>query len=255
MARVRPEQLGWYLSDNLAITSSISESVIISGSNPLTLIGLTNNSTPLYNLTYDFKHDCYSLTSQEEYFEKIDYRTGFGPEKINDYNTMGIADWHDPMAKAVYEQMNDIGIYMSQERKYRLWASLINLFEANNTPYVISDYIPDRSDETLTFMKQNFPELTKYIASHKHKLEDFSEITAGYPKAMDKGHDGPDAQIILADYIYKQLLKRHEKIIPIKHDNFVTLKDFKTAHKRVYEQTNQWYRHEMGLDYYYGLRK
>lgn len=25
----------------------------------------------LYNLTYDFKHDCYSLTSQEEYFEKI----------------------------------------------------------------------------------------------------------------------------------------------------------------------------------------
>jgi hypothetical protein len=53
MARVRPEQLGWYLSDNLAITSSISESVIISGSNPLTLIGLTNNSTPLYNLTYD----------------------------------------------------------------------------------------------------------------------------------------------------------------------------------------------------------
>jgi hypothetical protein len=25
----------------------------------------------LYNLSYDFKHDCYSLTSQEEYFEKI----------------------------------------------------------------------------------------------------------------------------------------------------------------------------------------
>jgi hypothetical protein len=53
MARVRPEQLGWYLSDNLAITASISESVIISGSNPLTLIGLTNNPTPFYNLTYD----------------------------------------------------------------------------------------------------------------------------------------------------------------------------------------------------------
>ena len=53
MARVRPEQLGWYLSNNLAITGSISESVIISGSNPLTLIGLENNHSASNYLTYD----------------------------------------------------------------------------------------------------------------------------------------------------------------------------------------------------------
>jgi hypothetical protein len=53
MARVRPEQLGWYLSDNLAVTSSISQSVIISGSNPLTLIGLEIVPTASYDLTYD----------------------------------------------------------------------------------------------------------------------------------------------------------------------------------------------------------
>jgi hypothetical protein len=206
---------------------------------------LPTNSKPLFVVAMS------QNLRREEYFEKID--TDGGIEKINDYNTLGIHDWHNPMSKVVYEQINDVGIYMSQERKYRLWASLINLFEANNTPYVISDYIPDHSDETLTFMKQNFPELNKYIVSHKHKLKNFSDITIGYPKAMDKGHDGPDAQIVLADYIYKQLLNRHEKIIPIKHDNFVTLKDFKTAHKRVYEQTNKWYRKEMGLQYTYGL--
>ena len=53
MARVRPEQLGWYLSNDLSITGSISESVIISGSNPLTLIGVENDLSASYNLTYD----------------------------------------------------------------------------------------------------------------------------------------------------------------------------------------------------------
>lgn len=208
---------------------------------------LPTNSKPLFVVAMT------QSTRREEYFEEVDYRTGHGPEKINDYHTLSIGDKLDPMAKAIYEQMNDIGIYMSQERKYRLWASLINLFQANNTPYAMADYIPDTSDETLVFMKQNFPELRNYIITNKHKLRDFWEITQGYPKAMDKGHDGPEAQIMLADYIYKQLIKQHEKIIPIKHDNFLTLKDFRTTHKRAYEQTNQWYRKEMGLKYNYGL--
>ena len=97
-------------------------------------------------------------------------------------------------------------------------------------------------------------ELNKYINMDSNKLTNFSDITDGYPKAMDKGHDGPDAQIVLADYIYKQLLKRHEKIIPIKDAKFLSLKDFPVSHKKLFEQTNQWYKHEMGLDYYYGLR-
>ena len=54
MARVRPEQLGWYLSNNLPITASYGTgSVIISGSNPLTIIGLENDAAPLNFLTYD----------------------------------------------------------------------------------------------------------------------------------------------------------------------------------------------------------
>ena len=53
MARIRPEQLGWYLSNDLSITGSISESVIISGSNPLTLIGLENQPSASFSLTYN----------------------------------------------------------------------------------------------------------------------------------------------------------------------------------------------------------
>ena len=95
-------------------------------------------------------------------------------------------------------------------------------------------------EKTIQYIKLNYPELNKYINMDSNKLTNFSDITTGYPKAMDKGHDGPDAQIVLADYIYKQLLKRHEKIIPIKDAKFLSLKDFPVSHKKLFEQTNQW---------------
>ena len=64
MARVRPEQLGWYLSNNLPITASYGTgSVIISGSNPLTIIGLENDATPLNFLTYDLTTGLVSYAS------------------------------------------------------------------------------------------------------------------------------------------------------------------------------------------------
>lgn len=210
---------------------------------------LPTNSKPLFVIGMS------QSTRREEYFAEFDFGTKYGPEQINDYQILSINDPHEPVANAIYSQMNDIGIYMSQERKFRLWASLISLFKANNTPYVIGDYIPDVSDETLTFIKQNFPELRNYIITDPNKLKNFCDITNGYPKAMDKGHDGPEAQIVLADYIYNQLIKRYEKIIPIKDANYVSLKDFRTTHKRAYEQVNQWYRKEMGLKYNYGLDK
>lgn len=208
---------------------------------------LPTNSKPLFVVAMS------QNVRREEYFTEFDHDSGFGPEQINDYHGLTIGDKKNPVAKAIYEQMNDIGVYKSQERKLRLWASIINLFKANNIPYVISDYIPYTDEETELYIKLNYPELNKYINMDSNKLKDFSFITKGYPKAMDKGHDGPDAQIVLADYIYKQLLKRHEKIIPIKDAKFLPLKDFPVSHKRLFEQVNKWYRHEMGLKYTYGL--
>jgi len=208
---------------------------------------LPTNSKPLFVVAMS------QNVRREEYFTEFDHDSGFGPEQINDYHGLTIGDKKNPVAKAIYEQMNDIGVYKSQERKLRLWASIINLFKANNIPYVISDYIPYTDEETELYIKLNYPELNKYINMDSNKLKDFSFITTGYPKAMDKGHDGPDAQIVLADYIYKQLLKRHEKIIPIKDAKFLPLKDFPVSHKRLFEQVNKWYRHEMGLKYTYGL--
>ena len=210
---------------------------------------LPTNSKPLFVVAMS------QSIRREEYFTTYDQNSGFGPEEINDYHGLMVGDDRNHVDKAVFEQMNDIGVYKSQERKLRLWASIINLFKAHNIPYITSDYIPDKSEETALYIKLNYPELNKYINMDSNKLKNFSDITTGYPKAMDKGHDGPDAQIVLADYIYKQLLKRHEKIIPIKDAKFLSLKDFPVSHKKLFEQTNQWYKHEMGLDYYYGLRK
>jgi hypothetical protein len=208
---------------------------------------LPTNSKPLFVVAMS------QSIRREEYFAEYDQDSGFGLEQINDYHGLMVGGGKNLVDKAVFEQMNEIGVYKSQERKLRLWASIINLFKANNIPYVISDYFPDKSEETELYIKLNYPELNKYINMDNNKLQNFNDITYGYPKAMDKAHDGPDAQIVLADYIYKQLLNRHKKIIPIKDAKFLSLKDFPVSHKRIFEQMNKWYRHEMGLEYTYGL--
>lgn len=172
-------------------------------------------------------------------------------EKIYDYVNLAAIDDLE-LSKEFYYHMDKKGICYSQGRKLRYWASLINLFDSTKTPYVTSDYMPTTDGAIDDFVKKEYPELDNFIRTHPNTLRDFPKITVGYPKALDNGHDGPEAQVALADHIYKQIIGRYGEIIPIKSE-FLSLKNFRTQDIKSFEQRNQWYLQEIGKEYYYGV--
>lgn len=179
------------------------------------------------------------------------YVTDDSYEKVNDYVNLAATD-HLAISKAFYSHMDEKGICYSQGRKLRYWASLLNLFDSTNTPYLSTDYMPDRSQSTQDFVRKEYHTLDNFIKTHPNTLRNFCEITANYPRALDNGHDGPEAQVVLADYVYNQLIKRYGEVKPITAP-YISLKNFQTQQTRLFSQRNQWFLQELGKKYYYGL--
>jgi hypothetical protein len=179
------------------------------------------------------------------------YLSTYLSEKVQDYMNLAATDPH-PLSKAIYTEMDDMGICLSEERKLRHWASLINLFETNDIPFLMSDYMPDPTGISENFVKNECIDISRFIKTHPNVVRNFCDITLGHPKALDGSHDGKEAQQVLAEYIYRQLLKRYRKITPVK-SNYLTLANFPTLPKYKFEQTNQWYLHEIGKEYNYGI--
>lgn len=201
---------------------------------------LSTGSKPFYiiAMTMNIRTEAYVTIGQHE-------------EKVYDYVNLSAIDDLE-LSKAFYYHMDKKGIWYSQGRKLRYWSSLINLFDSNKTPYLTGDYMPTTDGDIDNFVKKEYPELDNFIRTHPNTLRDFCNITAGYPKALDNGHDGPEAQVALADFIYSQLIRRYGEVKPIKTD-YLSLKNFRTCHEGFFDNRNQWYLHEIGKPYHYGL--
>jgi hypothetical protein len=200
---------------------------------------LPNKSKPFFVIAMT------QLSRREEYL--VENHMGI----LRDFSIISAND-KIPLAKEIYRNMDDKGYCIMQFKKLMQWQSLINLFESHNVPYLTSDYMPDTTGMTKPFIMENYSELYHQVYSNPKRLMDFIEITRKYPKALDHGHDGKEAQVALADYIYKQLVRRYGEIIPVKSD-FLSLKNFRTQHKQYFETRNQWYMYEMGIERFYGL--
>ena len=175
-------------------------------------------------------------------------------ELIQDYHIISPSDPIEctTVSKAIFSQMDDKGILLSEVRKLMYWNSIVNLFKTHNIPYLISDYFPDKSESTINYINKNHIVLKTEIETDICRIRDFGDITSNYPKALDKSHHGKQAQVALADFIYEQANSIYEEIVPIK-GNFLSLKDYPSENKKKFETSNQWYRKEMGLQYNYGL--
>lgn len=187
-------------------------------------------------------------TRREEFFAEKHSHPG---HPYNDYDIVASSDT-DPLAKALWFNMNERGILMSEVKKLRIWASLINLMEANNIPFLTTDYLPDVTEETEKYIMNNHRNLKSFIDSHPNKLMNFNSITANMPKALDNGHDGPEAQEKLANYIFKQLVRRYGDVVPVEKE-FLSLRNFPTDYEPRFKRRNQWWAYEMKKDYYLGL--
>ena len=202
------------------------------------------NSKPLYIIAMT------QSMRMEQYYSEYTHKKG-NTEVIQDYMYVAAYDQDDPIAKALYAQMDDKGLMLCQEKKYRLWASLINLFRAHNNPYFIGDYMPDDLYTTDAFMKENYNELYNFVKYDPFNLGKFNFVTKGYPKAKDGGHDGQEAQVVVADYIYNKIKEKYDDFKIVESSDFVTLKNFKTSFPRRFDTTNKWYRNLMNLPYPY----
>lgn len=203
---------------------------------------LNKNAKPLYIMAMT------SAFRMEQYYSEYINSKGMS-ELIQDYMLVAAYDQDDPVAKALYAQLDDKGLLLCNEKKYRLWASLINLFRSHKTPYFIGDYMPDDLETAHNFMTTNYNELYNYVNYDPFHLGKLYFVTKDYPKAKDGSHDGPEAQVVLADYIYEKILQKYDNINVVKDADFIPLKNFPTSLKRRFHQTNKWYLYEMNLPY------
>lgn len=202
---------------------------------------LSNHSKPFYIMAMS------QNTRREEYVIYRDHKM------LRDYTNISSND-RETLSKEIFKNMDDKGIALMEFQKLMKWRSLINLFEAHNVPFFTSDYFPNFTEGTFVqdYIKKNYLALYMSIHTHPNTLKCFTQITRPYPKALDNGHDGKEAQVVLADYIYNQIIKRYKEIKPVDSE-FLSLKNFKTQNFPQFEDQNRWYRYEMGLPRKYGL--
>jgi len=183
------------------------------------------------------------------------YHSVCNNEPVQNYQIIAYSDSESRsrISKPVYEQMDDVGILMSEVRKLIYWNSIVNLFKVNNIPYLTSDYFPDYTQTTNDYIIKNHLSLYANVNTDICRLKNFSEITTHYPKALDKAHHGKQAQVALAEFIYEQATSIYGEFKPVQ-GNFLSLKDYPSEYPlRTFENINQWYRKEMNLPYHYGL--
>lgn len=134
-----------------------------------------------------------------------------------------------------------------ERKKIIYWAGLINLFEANNIPYLTGDYMPSHSFPVHKYMMQNFVEMYEFVNKHQNNVGDITLKTKHIPK-LDCGHERMEAMPIIADLFYNKLLKVFGEIKVIKELDgrecrFLKLKEFYNERARDLLKHNEWIAH------------
>lgn len=159
-----------------------------------------NNSKPFFISA--FSH----ALRREEYIIEYD---NLKIEKVRSLFCYG----NEPIERSIYENMDEKGIYFAEFRKLLNWLSTINLFKENYIPYLTTNYVEDHQS-SIELIKSKHREIYDTVYNDENKIMDFHLLTVG-TKKLPCGHDGVEAQKIIADYCYDIMIKKYEKIIPI----------------------------------------
>lgn len=106
-------------------------------------------------------------------------------------------------------------IYNSDEQKLNrkkllIQASILNFLRAQNVNYLTTDNIPYSQDEEL-YLEANFNAMYNDVMNDFNRLADFAELVKDMPK-LPFGHEGYEAQELLANYTYDEIIKRNHSI-------------------------------------------
>jgi hypothetical protein len=158
------------------------------------------------------------------------YNTFDKDPNYNDYSIVSLPDTNPEtnIERALLDTWNEVDFY---RRTYLYKLSLMNLFTVHNIPYVMSDYASPISDHDniINKIRDRFPGVVDTCIKNSKQIADFCEIARPFAKTPCF-HDGPEAQIAVADYAYSEIVKQYQKLKVIPGD-YLTLNNFKLTEK------------------------
>lgn len=144
-----------------------------------------------------------------------------------DYNNYGIIRFpkdkpNNHYEYALLENLCDEDTYRKTLQRKIAMKMLLNTFNVPHlsTVFAYSHYDP----EVKKRLKERFSTIDNLINNDPYLIEDMYRLADKYPKCPG-GHNGPEAQVAVADHIYNKILEIHGPIQRV-DTNFLTLKDF-----------------------------
>jgi hypothetical protein len=167
------------------------------GSDPFYIIGMT------------------SCTRREEYCRSVQE---YFPLHILDYSGNLWNSWAKKIEKLLLSETDPAVL---AKRKVDIWLSIINLFKATETNYLIADMIPTAYAEVQHINSK----LYNYVGNDTNHLSDYQKVVSCLGK-LPCGHYDADAQVAIANYMYKKLISRYD--ITLTDPKHLKIKDFYT---------------------------
>lgn len=174
---------------------------------------------------------------QEQWFNVFPRRNT--PHELNDYRLIAMphSSPDGPEEKNLLEHWNDENFYR-RSMLYKL--SLANLFKSLNIPYIMSDYANDYRFQGLEESRAKLPNMVNSVGTIEGNCMSFVDVTHNLPKTLC-GHDGLEAQSVLAEFIMTQIQRMYSDIKIKPTDTYRTTKDvFSIVHKSIVDVNPAW---------------
>lgn len=128
-----------------------------------------------------------------------------------------------------------------ERKKFLFWNSTINLFKANNIPYVTGDYMPTFDDNIVEYMEKNYNEIYSDCLNDKNSVGSVAKHTHHFKKLVC-GHDPLEAMPVVAELFYNKIVENYGQIVPYNNDEkqYYTLKEFYPERTQRLMHFNEW---------------
>ena len=157
-------------------------------------LNLGKNNNPFYIIA--FSHS----SRREEYLRAA-----------NDYMVMSMKPDPEVMKKQTYSSLFILNhdSFISARKKLMVRSYVSDFLNINNINYLTTDFMPDSEDE-LQSLHEIYPAVYEKVYADKYRLKNLTEISIKYPR-LPCGHDGIEAQLEIGNYVYDELIARHDE--------------------------------------------
>ena len=174
---------------------------------------LVTNSKPFFIVAFSgaLRREIF-LKSYKFHDDSSNYLIDFASSSV-DY-LCSLLDLPENIDELNYKYIIDLSFFAAERSKLLNWVSTINLFKAHNISYFTTDYLPTSDEKIMKMITDNYKELNDYIHKDYQRLQDFYTLTS-HLKKLPCNHDGYEAQEVIANYVYNQLISRYSTIISV----------------------------------------